>query len=191
MTDSSITYLLHDKNLNHTQRINKVYAACYGEVKVMARRVLGQLPNNETITPTVLMHECYLKILKQESLNQSKTFKNSKHFIFSLAKSMRCYLIDVYRSKQRAPKKYYNQMTQEIGDKDVHIELMDLEYIFDRIEKFNAEYAQLIDLKVFAGLEVKEISGLMRCSERQVIRKWKVVKALIQGVQQQSSLSSI
>jgi len=178
MDTQSITVLLKQCEDGSSESFNAVFESCYGALRVMAAAQLRKLPSNGTITPTVLMHECYLKFIGKEAAD----FKDSKHFMCALGQSMRHYLIDTHRAKNRKKRHsnhYTDRLTQQVGEGDIAFDLMDLEKVFDRIEKFNPEYVRLFELKVLMGLGVPELAQLLDQSERTVIRNWSHIKALI------------
>ena len=178
MDTQSITVLLQKCEAGSSESFNAVFESCYESLKIIAAAQLRKLPSNGTVTPTVLMHECYLKFMHKDAAS----FKDSKHFMCALGQSMRHYLIDVYRAKNRQKRHsnhYTDKLTQQVGEGDIAFDLMDLEKVFQRIEKFNPDYVRLFELKVFMGLSVPELSKLLDQSERTIIRNWSHIKALL------------
>ena len=177
----SLTQLLERSQEGNPEVLNEVYQRCYEEIRKLAMYQLNRLKPGNTITPTVLMHECYLKLVQGQSVD----FQSSKHFFACLGKSMRYFLIDVYRSKQSASRENFERVsgvTEVIGDQDVSVNLIDLQSIFDRIERINPRLAELIEIKLFVGLTVPEIADVYQCSERTVINNWNHAKSLIMAL---------
>jgi len=180
MSDS-LTALLQQSRQGDPEVLNQLYQRCYAEIKRLAAAQLARLNPGNTITPTVLMHDCYLKL----SQGQVIDFQNSRHFFACLGKSMRHLLIDVYRSKNspsRSAGQQVDGVTQLVGDQDVSIRLMDLQQVFARIERINPRLAELIEIKLFVGLSVPEIAAVFQCSVRKVINDWSHAKSLIHAL---------
>lgn len=176
--EESLTSLLAQSQTGNQQLMSQVYERFYQEIKQLALYQVNKLSPNSTISPTVLMHECYLKMID----GVPTKYQNSKHFYACLGKSMRHFLIDVFRSKQtqkRQSQQQFHGLTHVIGDSDIQFELMDLERIFKQIDKINPRLAELLELKLFVGLQVPQIADLYQCSVRKVINDWNHTKALI------------
>ncbi len=173
-----MTELLQLAESGSKDDLGRVYQAFYQRIKNLAISQLSSLPASGTITPTVLMHECYLKMMQ----GQPQHYTSSKHFMCAMAKSMRHFLIDAHRAKQSQKRKgavSLSQMTEWVGDADGTFDLLDLERVFTRIGRINPMFVELIELKLFAGCQVPQLAELFNCSRRTIIRDWERVKTLI------------
>ena len=61
MSKHQVTVLLNQASLGDVAKLNDVYEILYDDIKAVAGFQLKQLHTGQTITPTVLAHECYLK----------------------------------------------------------------------------------------------------------------------------------
>lgn len=178
MSTQSITVLLRKLSQGEKDLLDDIYTQLYKEIKAIALNQISQLNTGETITPTVMANECYIKLAKQNNINLS----NKRHFLNYLAKSMRMLLIDILRSKS-SKKRQHLTINQNyslvVGDKDVNLEWLEIDLLLKKIERINVEYSQLLEYKLIFNLTFKEISELVNKSERQVMRNWNNATTLI------------
>ncbi|WP_223789909.1 ECF-type sigma factor [Marinicella meishanensis] len=179
-----ITALLNQTSQGNSHVLNDLYALLYAEIKAIAGFQLQQLNTGQTITPTVLAHECYLRLAHAEGIQLT----NKKHFLNCLSKTMRLYLIDALRAKSSQKRK--GQMadggiTEYVGDQDVSFNLMDLDRVLDQIEAIDEKLAAILQHKLILNLTFAEIAEVMTLSERQVMRLWKQGKALLLSMMQE------
>jgi RNA polymerase sigma factor (TIGR02999 family) len=178
MPASQLTVLFNQFDLNDNEVLNKVYALLYSEIKSIAGFQIKQLNAGQTITPTVLAHECYLKISQTESIQ----LDNKRHFLNCLARVMRMYLIDVLRAKssqKRSSQQIKHGLTQYVGEDDISIDLIEIDLALNQIEKIDTRLAEILQQKLIFNLTFSEIAAVFSMSERQVMRLWKQAKALL------------
>ncbi|MCF6299611.1 MAG: ECF-type sigma factor [Proteobacteria bacterium] len=95
MESHQVTELLEKVRLGDKSRLNEIYSILYQDIKKIAGYQLKLLKTGETITPTVLAHECFIKLHQAKNIS----IQNKRHFMKCLARSMRSYLIDSLRAK--------------------------------------------------------------------------------------------
>lgn len=178
MKTESITILLGRVKNGEKQLLNKVYSQLYFEIKEIAAYQIDKLNTGETITPTVLAHDCYIKLLKQNKLN----LKNSKHFLNCLSISMRQLLVDEYRAKLSSKRQHIEidkDFGEITGDSDIDFKIIELDMLLNKINAINATFADVLNYKLILAMTYPEISKVLNKSERQVIRIWNQAKALL------------
>ncbi len=144
----------------------------------MAHNQLAQVHNNDTISATVLAHECYLKLIQAERPNH----QDRKHLLNYLAKAMRRFLIDQIRSKNRDKRKgqmNYNQMSQILGAQDVEFNVIEIDRLIDLLAEVDTQLAEIFQQKMLFNFTFKDLADMFDLSERQVIRKWNQAKTLL------------
>jgi RNA polymerase sigma factor (TIGR02999 family) len=178
MSDQAITVLLQRVKAGEKQLLNDIYSRLYADIKIIAQFQINKLNTGQTITPTVLAHDCYLKIAKQNNIN----IENSSHFLNCLSISMRQLLIDVYRSKSSLKKQYftatkdYNDIT---GSTDIDFKIIELDRLLDKVAKINIKYSEILNFKIILSMTFPEIAKITGQSERNVIRIWNQAKTLL------------
>lgn len=178
MTTATITQLLDQARSGDKQAMDDVYQLLYGEIKSIAGFHLKQLDTGQTITPTVLAHECYLKINQANPV----TPENKRHFLNYLSTSMRRYLIDVLRAKKSLKRDQQSVdmgMTEFVGDEDVAFHLMEIDLMLNRIEAIDAPLAELLQYKLILNFTFSEMAEIVNMSERHVRRRWKQGSVLL------------
>jgi len=181
MSAGQITVLLNQVKLGDKQILNDIYTLLYAEIKSIAGFQLKQLSSGQTITPTVLAHECYLKLHQSANI----PIKNKRHFLNCLSRAMRLYLTDVLRAKssqKRQRQQVYTGLTECVGDENIAFNLIEIDRVLNQIEQVDARLAEILQHKLIFNLTFIEIAGVLEVSERQVMRLWKQSKALLIGM---------
>lgn len=178
MFNHQVTALLNQSNLGDASVLDDVYEILYHDIKAIAGFQLQQIKTGQTITPTVLAHECYLKMYQTDHL----TVENRRHFLNCLARSMRLYLIDVLRAKNSQKRQSHQVaygLTEFVGTEDVSFKLIEIDLALNKIEKIDQQLAEILQHKLIFNLTFKEIAAVLTLSERHVMRLWKQAKALL------------
>jgi RNA polymerase sigma factor (TIGR02999 family) len=185
MTTSSITVLLEKLGKGNKDLLDEIYSKLYSEIKAIAFNQIKQLKSGQTITPTVMANECYIKLAKKNNINLS----NKRHFLNYLAKSMRALLIDILRSKSSNKRQHITSeqsYSMVIGEDDVNLEWLEVDLLLKKIERINVEYSQLLESNLIFNLTFNEISELVKKSERQVMRNWNNAITLIMALSKEN-----
>src|SRR5256885_13100332 len=94
----SVTELLEQWNHGDREALDKLMPLIYEELRKMARRYMNQQNPGHTLQTTALIHEAYLRMVKQKE----KHFQNRAHFFGVAAQAMRQILVDYARERQAA-----------------------------------------------------------------------------------------
>ena len=175
--NNQITKILSGK-VNGRDTLDQVFNLMYPEIKKLANSQLARLNTGQTITPTVLVNECYMKLSKPDNLS----FENRKHFICTVAKCMRQFLVDKVRRNmrlKRAAEMSQEPITQVMGAKDVDFKLLEIDEIINKLQLIDPAMAELAELRFFSGHSLQEIADIKQVSKRTIIRKWNMTKSFI------------
>lgn len=151
--------------------IDQVFPLVYQELKVIAHRLLAR-GGSATVSPTVLVHELYSKLNGSEQLS----VEGKRHFFALCARVMKQIIVDYVRQKA-ADKRSAPGPRVEIGDVYA-IELsapdnvLAIEVALRVLEARDQRLAQIIEYRVFGGLELEEIAELYGVTLRQMQREW-------------------
>ena len=176
--ESSIADLIAAANAGDTTSRQRLFARVYDELKLLARRQLAQSAGS-TLDTTGLVHEAYLKLVGADEL----AVNNRAHVLALAGKAMREVLIDHARTRSAEKRGAGAAMVTFDGAADVAEEGMSPEELLrlnDAIEivaNNEPRLVSLIELRVFAGLELAEISALQSVSERTLNRDWQRARA--------------
>jgi len=172
-----LTQSLHVWKEANPADAGKVIEAAYAELKVMASRLLNSESKGNTLQPTALVHELYLRL----GAGRPPVWKDRAHFFAVAANTLRRILIDRARANL-ASRRGGGQPTislegVEAGVKCSYDDLLFLDQALTALEQSDPRAAQVTELRFFGGLEEKEIADQLGVSEITVKRDWKFARA--------------
>jgi RNA polymerase sigma factor (TIGR02999 family) len=145
----------------------------YEELRKLAAHKLAEEQPGQTLQPTALVHEAYLRVVGDNDQHQ---WDHRGHFFAAAAEAMRRILIDNARRKQRP--KHGGDQRRVVGDiiaphPEISPEdLLALDEALDKLAKVDPAKAELVKLRFFAGLTMLEISQAMGISTATAERAW-------------------
>jgi RNA polymerase sigma factor (TIGR02999 family) len=153
----------------------------YGELRKLAGALLGKLPPGQTLQPTALVHEAYLRLLGKRDLH----VQGQRHFFFAAARAMRDILVEEARSKA-GPKRGGGRLRVQLHDDLATLEptaanVLAVSEALDALEHEDPLKAQLVQLRYFAGMNMEEAARVLGISERTAHRHWRFVKAWLRS----------
>ncbi len=171
---SEVSDLLQARNPD----LAALFERLYPELKRLAIARLASLAPGQTITPTVLVHEAYMKLLKSEKLDM----KGRRYFFACAGRVMHDVMIDHLRAgsaEKRGGQQIQVTFSEELPDAESTKGLLDLERALDELAQIDTTQRELVEMKFFAGLTLREISGLTETSYRTVQRRWERARAFL------------
>ena len=152
-------------------------ATVYTELRSLAASKLARESPGQTLQPTALVHEVWLKL----STGQPRTWKNRAHFFAAAAEAMRRILIDRARAK-RAVRHGGDQRRTEIHEADLAAAqddgtLLELNEVLDRFAQQEPAKADLVKLRYFVGLTLEEAADALGISPATAKRSWAYARA--------------
>lgn len=148
----------------------------YDELHRLAEARLRKAQPGQTLQPTALVHEAYLRLMK----TNEPAWNGRAHFFGAAAQAMREILVDGARRKlalKRGGDLERVEETVTLVDEDGSVQLSaeDLLALHDALERLQREYpqaAELVLLRYFAGLSMAEIAEMQDVPIRTLERKW-------------------
>ena len=152
---------------------DKVLPMVYIELRRLAAIRLTRETGYQTLQPTALVHEAWLRMAGGEET----TWKSKGHFYGAASQAMRRILVERARGKARIKRKAPSDAIIEEGlmENDDHIIM--IHDCLTRMEKSDPESAKVVLLKFYGGLSNQEIAGIIGSSLRSVERQWMFAKA--------------
>ena len=154
----------------------ELYTALYSELRRLANLLFVNERAAHTLQPTALVHEAFLRLVRSEHLD----IQDRQHFLRVAARAMRQVLVD--HARHRATRKRGGGQAHLPLDEDLEsdpIELgqvLDLNRAIDKLGNLDQRMAQVVEMRVFAGLTREEIGALLGVSERTVAGDWSVAR---------------
>ena len=174
---SHVTRLLHDARAGNRGVFEELLPIVYEELKRVAARQLSKERPNHTLQATALVHEAYLRLIDQHSVD----WQNRAHFFSIAAEMMRRILVNY--AAGRAAKKRGEAQTHvsfdEIGElaQENQIDVLLLDDALKRLAEIDAAQARVVEMKFFGGLTNEEIAEVLGVSDSTVKREWRMAKA--------------
>ena len=181
MTDSpashEVTRILNAMGEKDPRSTNALIPLIYQELRRLAAYKLAGERSGQTLQPTALVHEAYLRLVKPKV----QTWNSRRHFFSAASEAMRRILIETARRK-RALKRGGKRVRTFLDVDKLPIEkdsfdLIDLNVALERLEASDPDAAELVKLRFFVGLTMKQIAQLLDISERQARNIWSFSKA--------------
>lgn len=169
-----VTRLLQDWQGGKKDALDKLLPIVYDELRRVAHRLLAN-EYAETLPTTALVHETYLKLVNQHSVD----WENRGQFFAIAAQAMRRILVDHARerhSRKRDGIKVSLENAETISV-DVNETLLDLDFALVELATFDPQQAQIVELRYFAGLTFDEVAAVLKISTSNVFREWTLARA--------------
>jgi RNA polymerase sigma factor (TIGR02999 family) len=177
--DHEITGLLAQLRSGERAALDRLFAVVYEELRAHARRQLRQQASGQTLSPTVLVHEVYVKLAHAAPLQ----LDDRRHFFALAARAMRQITVDHAR-RALAQKRGAGARALTIDIADVSPatpppDLLALDLALDELATLDERLARTVELRFFAGLSVEETAEAMQVSARTVKRDWRKARAFL------------
>ncbi len=151
-------------------------AELYGELRRLAGAKMGRLAPGQTLQATALVHEVYLRLLKEPF----QRWDNRGHFFAAAAEAMRRILIEQARKKaalRRGGGRDRLSLDEvEVQAPEPEERLLEVDGVLAELEEASPLQAQIVKLRFFAGLKHDEVANLLGISEKTVRRQWNFAK---------------
>jgi RNA polymerase sigma-70 factor, ECF subfamily len=157
--------------------VSKVMPVVYDELRRLAGRYLRRERPGQTLQPTALVHEAYLRLLK----DKKQSWQNRTHFLAIAALSMRQILVERARARG-ASKRGGAQVRVTLDEslavkRETSIDLVALDEALTRLALIDPQQARIVELRFFGGLTVEEAAEALGISPATVKRGWSVSRA--------------
>ncbi len=174
-----ITILLRQWSEGKREALNELLPLVYNELHLQARRYLRKERRDHTLQTTALIHEAYLKLVDQRSVE----WESRTHFFAIAAQMMRRILVDHARTKHRdkrggddAVKVSLDEAMLMVVD-EKNVDLIALDEVLNRLEKIDEQQARVVELRFFSGLSLEETAEALKISRATAARDWAMAKA--------------
>lgn len=175
-----VTQILNAIDQGDARASEALLPLVYEELRNLANARLSNEKAGQTIQATGLVHEAYIRLIGPES-SMPQDWDGRGHFFAAAAEAMRRILIDRARAK--------NALKRGGGGKRIALdsgilaldecpaELIELDEALERFAAFDAQKAELVKLRFFAGLTLKQAAGLLGISLSTAERHWSFARA--------------
>lgn len=184
-----LTRTLHAAATGDTAAARDLLAMVYDELRALARARMAGAPPGQTLQPTALVHEAYMRIVGDGDAK----FEGRRHFFFAAARAMRDIIVEDARRKATL-KRGGDRHRTPFDDAPFELtvkpdEILALSEALDRLELEDPESARIVALRFFVGLTNEQISEIIGVSLSTVERRWRFTRAWLASTLSDETLS--
>ena len=160
--------------------VDDLFRVVYDELRTLARRQIARLNPGQTLSPTALVHDVYLRMADRSS----GRLRDEQHFRALAARVMRQVIIDYIRrrtAQKRGAGIVIDGLVSDIvgSATSSNEELLAIDEALVKLAALDARQARIVELRFFGGLDVEETATTMSLSERTVKREWQKARAFL------------
>ncbi|MFC1792771.1 sigma-70 family RNA polymerase sigma factor [Planctomycetota bacterium] len=174
---SDITRIMNEIEAGDERAVDKLILTVYQELRhLAAKKLQGEAPG-QTLQPTALVHEAYLRLIS----DQDQTWKSRTHFFSAAAEAMRRILVDNARRK-KSLKRGEKHQRLNLDDADLALEgpsedIVALDEALSELAASDKQKADLVKLRYFAGLTIEQAADALDLSQTTAKRHWRYARA--------------
>jgi RNA polymerase sigma factor (TIGR02999 family) len=173
-----VTILLLKWSEGDREALDRLVPFIYDELHRIAESQFRRERPGNTLQPTALVNELYLRLVKQTGVS----WQNRSHFFGIAARIMRQILVDRARERNAAKRGSgdYKLDLTEVSDVPANtqsLDLLALDRALDELSSFDAKQGRIVEMKFFGGLSIEETAETLEVSPATVKREWALAKA--------------
>ena len=159
----NVTQILDSIEQGDARAAEELLPLVYQELRRLANHKMAAERPGQTLQPTALVHEAWLRLAG----SNQQHYQNRRHFFGAAAEAMRRILVDNSRRKNRL-KHGAGQDKIDIASIDIPIaqddrKCLQVHEFLERLTESDPEKAEIVKLRVFTGMQVKEIAQALDC----------------------------
>ncbi len=172
-----ITGLLSEYKNGNRAVLDDLFPLIYDELKRVAANKLKNERSDHTLQPTALVHEAYLRLISQQSVDWTDRVQ-----FFGLAAEMMRRILTNHAIARNADKRGGTDLKIDLDDAVIfatgrEIDLVALDEALNDLERLDPVQARIVELKFYTGLKVDEIANVLDVSDSTIKREWRMAKA--------------
>jgi RNA polymerase sigma-70 factor, ECF subfamily len=173
----NVTELLHAWTGGDVAARDRLMSVVYRDLHRRAAAYLRRERRGDTLQPTALVHEAYLRLVDQRCI----VWQNRGQFFGVAAQMMRRILVDRARARNMAKRSgHWARVTVNDAERatpPLNVDVLDLDAALARLAAFDARKCQLAELRFFAGLSLAEAGDVLGISVATAERDWQAARA--------------
>jgi RNA polymerase sigma factor (TIGR02999 family) len=174
-----VTQILHAIEQGDRHAASQLLPLVYDELRRLAARKLSQEASNQTLQPTALVHEAFLRLVGEQD---AEKWDHRGHFFMAASEAMRRILIENAR-RRKSLKRGGGMARGDLQDDDLVLEpddcdtLIALDEALTKLAATDAELAKLVQLRYFTGMTIDQAADVLGVSPRTAKRNWAYARA--------------
>lgn len=171
-----ITQLLIKWSEGDETALNQLMPLVYDELRSLARSYLRRQAHQNTLQPTALVNEAYLRLVNQRHVN----WQSRAQFFGLAAKVMRNLLVDHVRQRNAEKRgggacDLSLSYAERAGQQE-DFNLLALDEALERLAALSPQQGRIIELRYFGGLTIPETAHVLGISHATVEREWSMAR---------------
>ena len=175
--DHAVTELLQAWGEGDLGARDRLMPLVYDELRRRAAAYLRREARNQTLQPTALVHEAYLRLVDQRRV----IWRNRAQFFAVASQMMRRVLVDRARRRQTAKRSgsWARVALEETAavTQPAEVDVLDLDSALTRLAAFDERKSRIAELRFFGGLSLEETGQALGVSVATVERDWQAARA--------------
>jgi RNA polymerase sigma factor (TIGR02999 family) len=175
---SDVTRLMDAAASGDVQAAADLLPLVYAELRRLAAARLAVERSGQTLQPTALVHEAYLRLVGGE---QPQDWNGRGHFFGAAAEAMRRILVESARRKGRhrhgGGRRRLTLADLDVADQSPGDDLPAVSEALDHLAAVNPQAAELVKLRFFAGLTGRDAAAVLGVSPRKADQVWAYARA--------------
>src|SRR4051812_32800643 len=175
---ADVTQILNAIEQGDPRAAAELLPLVYDELRKLAAAHLADEKPGQTLQPTALVHEAYVRLVDVE---QARHWNSRGHFFAAAAEAMRRILVEAARRKgsrrRGGERRRCELLDGDLVSCPVSDELLDLDEALSKLGSMDAQAAEVVKLRVFAGMTVEEVAEHLGISPRTAKRSWAYARA--------------
>src|SRR5262245_33016531 len=175
---SEVTQILHAIAEGDPDAASQLLPVVYDELRKLAAQKLARETPGQTLQPTALVHEAYLRLVGED---KEPDWDSRGHFFAAAAEAMRRLLVEIARQKASLKRGGDRERLDVVDDllaaPEPREDLAALDAALTKLAETHKQAAELVQLRYFAGLPMREIADILGLSLRTANRLWVFAKA--------------
>jgi RNA polymerase sigma factor (TIGR02999 family) len=178
---SEVTRILSAINQGDPHAASQLLPLVYDELRKLAARKLARETPGQTLQPTALVHEAYLRLVGED---EEQHWDSRGHFFAAAAEAMRRILVEIARQKatlKRGGDRHRLDVVDSLlAAPEPREDLVALDAALTKLAETDKQAAELVQLRYFAGLPIPEVAEILGIAPRTADRLWAFAKAWLQ-----------
>ena len=171
-----ITALLEAWGDGDKSALDRLMPLVYDELRRLAHRYMSHERPGHTLQTTALVNEAYMRLVNWKDVR----WENRAHFFAASAQMMRRILVDFARNRQYL-KRGAGAIQVSLGEAAAFTEcpsadLVALDEALTQLAEMDPRKGQVVEMRFFGGLSVKEVAEVLKVSDETVMRDWRLAK---------------
>ena len=175
---NDVTQILSDLARGDAHAAGQLLPLVYDELRRLAAARLAAEPSGNTLQPTALVHEAYLRLV---GTPDGDRWDHRGHFFAAAAEAMRRILVEAARRKKAAKHggglRRHAANDLPIAAPPVDDDLVALDEALTRFAQVEPQKAELVKLRFFVGLTIEDTAAALGISPATAKRHWAYSKA--------------